>query len=178
MKVFPRTLSFVVLVFALTGICFSQTQPPSAEQSAAPNTPKPAEPDPKPEVRPPDPSANSLIYFYRLKAFVGWALEPLIVCDNKEVAKMDNGSYFAISLPPGKHTCNISNNKSGFEADIKAGETRHAKITLEAGAWKGHGVITLVQPEQASYEIKSLKLLKASKIRNHDLVTIYEGAPK
>ena len=121
-------------------------------------------------------STKALVYFYRLKAFVGWALEPLVVCDGKETAKMDNGSYFAVSLEPGKHSCYISNNKSGFEVDLKAGDSRYVKITLEAGAWKGHGVMTLVQSEQAAFEIKNLKLLEASKIRNRDSVTVFEGA--
>lgn len=176
MKATHGILLFLTLVLGMTGICFSQTPPPNTAQSAAPAASEPAGPETKPEIKQADPSTNSLIYFYRLKALVGWALEPLIVCDNKDVAKMDNGSYFAISFVPGKHTCKIGNNKSGFEADLKAGESRYAKVTLEAGMWKGHGVITLVQPEQATYEIKNLKLLKASKIKDHELVTLFEGS--
>jgi hypothetical protein len=177
MKVIPTTLLFIVLIYGSAGVCLSQDQPPKTDKPTEPAAPASSYPKTNPvNVTQQDQSNKPLIYFYRLKAFVGWALEPLILCDSKEIAKMDNGSYFAVSLEPGKHACNISNNKSGFEVDIKAGESRYAKVTLEAGVWKGHGVITLMQPEQAAYEIKNLKLLGASKIRDHDLVTIFEGA--
>ena len=119
-------------------------------------------------------TAKAQVYFYRLKAFTGSALEPLIVCDDKPVAKMDNGRYFAIELDPGVHSCFVSDKKSGFEADLKAGDVKYAKITIEAGFWKGHGIITLVQPEQATFEIKKLKLLGKNKIKDKELVTVYE----
>lgn len=176
MKMILRAFLLFVFLCALSGICAAQNQPP-VDKPVEPAT-SVSVPEAKSSVEKPsgDKSAKALVYFYRLKALVGWALEPLILCDGKEIAKMDNGSYFAVSLEPGTHTCNISNNKSGFEADFKPGESRYAKVTLEAGAWKGHGVITLVQPEQASYEIKNLKLLKASKIKDPDSVTLFEGS--
>lgn len=88
---------------------------------------------------------------------------------------MDNGRYFAISITPGKHSCYIGDKKSGFEVDIKSGEFRYVKITLEAGFWIGHGIMTLVQPEQAIFEIKTLKLLGANKIKDRDSVTIFDA---
>ena len=176
MKTTPKILLLILFVCGLAEIGLSQNQVPKTEKpNETPATTAPKQ-DSVITAAQLDQSTQALIYFYRLKAFVGWALEPLILCDGTEIAKMDNGSYFAVKLQPGKHTCNISNNKSGFEIDIKSGESRYAKVTLEAGAWKGHGVITLVQPEQAAYEIKNLKLLKATKVKNRDLVTIFEGS--
>src|SRR5678815_269380 len=56
---------------------------------------------------PAKPTDNALIYFYRIKQFAGSALEPSVFCDDKELARMDNGRYFAVDLEPGQHTCRM-----------------------------------------------------------------------
>jgi hypothetical protein len=46
------------------------------------------------------------------------------------------------------------------------------------GFWKGHGRLTLIQPEQGAFEIKKVKLLGADKVKNREMVTIFEGSGK
>ncbi len=48
--------------------------------------------DPKPTESP------TPIYFYRIKQFAGGGLEPSVYCDDKELARMDNGRYFGVTL--------------------------------------------------------------------------------
>lgn len=160
MKLLLRSLLTVMLVVGAHSFVFAQDQSSKTEKTNSAASPA---------------STRSLVYFYRLKAITGSALEPLVLCDDKPIAKMDNGRYFAVSFEAGDHACYIGDKKSGFEVDMKAGETRYAKITLEAGFWKGHGIITLVQAEQATFEIKKLKLLGADKVKDRDVVTIFEG---
>lgn len=123
-------------------------------------------------------ASKAMIYFYRIKQFAGSALEPSVYCDDKELARMDNGRFFGVALDPGVHTCRMGDKQTGFEMDMKAGQSYYAKVTLEVGFWKGHGRLTLLQPEQGAFEIKKTKALGADKIKDRSLVTIFEGSDK
>lgn len=116
------------------------------------------------------------IYFYRIKQFTGSALEPSVYCDTKELARMDNGRYFAVDLDPGEHTCNMGDKQTGFTVDIKAGDEHYAKVTIDAGFWKGRGRLTLLQKEQGAFELKKVQPLNLNKVKDRSLVTVYEGS--
>ena len=118
------------------------------------------------------------IYIYRIKQFAGSGLEPSVYCDEKELARMDNGRYFGVTLSPGKHVCRMGDKQTGFEIDVKEGQTYYARVSIDMGFWKGRGRLSLIQPEQGGFEIKKVKLLGASKVRNRELVTLYEGSEK
>ena len=140
--------------------------------------------DPKP-VASPDASVvkttsepekpSGLIYFYRIKQYTGSALEPSVYCDDKELARMDNGRYFGVTLEPGKHICSMGDKQTGFEVDVKPGEQYYARVTIDMGFWKGRGRLTLMQKEQAAFELKKVKPLGADKVKNRSLVTVFEG---
>jgi hypothetical protein len=146
----------------------------SAQEPAASPAPAPAE-SPAPAVVS---DAKPKIYFYRIKQFTGSALEPTVYCDEKELARMDNGRYFVVTLEPGKHTCRMGDKQTGFEVDMKAGEEYYAKITIEAGVFKGRGRLTLLAKEQGAFELKKVKLLGADKVKDKTLVTGFEGSEK
>jgi hypothetical protein len=55
-----------------------------------------------PSVTPQD-SAKATVYIYRYKQFVGAALAPSVYCDDVQLARMENGRYFATTVEPGKH---------------------------------------------------------------------------
>jgi hypothetical protein len=125
---------------------------------------------------PPAPQeANAVIYLNRIKQYAGSALEPSVYCDDKELARMDNGRYFGVTLTPGKHTCRMGDKQTGFEIDAKPGQNFYAKITIDTGFWKGRGRLTLLQPEQGAFELKKVKPLGADKVKDRALVTLYEG---
>ena len=118
---------------------------------------------------------NALIYFYWIKQFAGSALEPSVFCDEKELARMDNGRYFGVTLTPGKHICSMGDKQTGFEIDVKSGEEYYARITIDTGFWKGRGRLTLMQKEQGAFELKKVKPLSADKVKNRSMVMIFEG---
>lgn len=160
-------------------------------QTAYAQDPKPTEsPTPQQEAKPltdvkagdsqqsTTDSQKATIYFYRIKQFGGSGLEPSVYCDDKELARMDNGRYFGVTLEPGKHTCRMGDKQTGFEIDMRAGEEYYAKVTIETGFWKGHGRLTLLQKEQGAFEMKKVKPLGADKVKDRSLVTIFEGSEK
>jgi len=132
--------------------------------------------DPKPVTpEPAKPTDNALIYFYRIKQFAGSALEPSVFCDDKELARMDNGRYFGVTLAPGKHICSMGDKQTGFEVDVKAGDEYYARITIDVGLWKGRGRLTLMRKEQGAFELKKVELLDATKVKDRTLVTVFAG---
>ena len=150
--------------------CLGQEPRPAASPSPAP--------DQLVSETPATPSDKPVIYFYRIKQFAGSSLEPSVYCDDKELARMDNGRYFGVTLEPGKHTCRMGDKQTGFELDMKPGEEYYAKVTIDTGFWKGHGRLTLLQKEQGAFELKKVKPLGASKVKDRSLVTIFEGSEK
>lgn len=183
MKTLVR-LALVVTFSLAFGVSLSAQEQPQqpavpAQQQDAPATPAPAA-TPAQEAQPaaPAPDAAPVIYFYRIKQFTGSALEPSIYCDEKELARMDNGRYFGVTLTPGKHTCRMGDKQTGFEIDAKPGQSYYAKVTIDAGFWKGRGRLALIQPEQGAFELKKVKPIGADKIKNREMVTVFDGSEK
>ena len=110
-------------------------------------------------------SEEATVYIYRPKKVVGSALEPSVFVDEVELARMDNGRYFAIKVKPGKHIIRMTDDKKGYALDMGPGQTYFFRIGIEAGVWKGHGKITLDDAERAKAEIKKLEFLGPDKIK-------------
>lgn len=121
-------------------------------------------------------ASKATVYVYRYKQFVGSALAPSIFCDGNQLARMENGRYFAARLEPGKHTFTSNDKQSGIDLDLKAGEQYFIRVEIAAGFAKGHGRLVLVPREQGSYEMKSdkLKPLDANKVGDKEVVSVEE----
>jgi len=150
-----RVLSF--LIFVTGGIALAQ-QPASTPSTS----------DTK--------ESKATVHIYRYKQFVGGALEPSVYCDEVQLARMDNGRYFAAMVDPGKHTFRSNDTQSGIELDAKAGQEYFIRVEIATGFAKGHGRLILKSPEQGSYELKSKKLkpLDASKVMDKARVSLEE----
>jgi hypothetical protein len=166
----------MLLASMLFAVSICHAQEPAASPTPAPAaTTEPAAPAAAPAVAS---DAKPKLYFYRIKQFTGSALEPTVYCDEKELARMDNGRYFIVTLEPGKHICRMGDKQTGFELDMKPGEEYYAKISIEAGVFKGRGRLTLLAKEQGAFELKKVKLLGADKVKDRTLVTGFEGSDK
>lgn len=115
-------------------------------------------------------SEDATVYVYRPKKMVGSGLEPSVFVDDVELARMDNGRYFAVKVKPGKHIVRMTDDKKGYALDMAPGQVYFFRIGIEAGMWKGHGKITLDDAERAKVEIKKLKFLSQDKIKAPNLV--------
>jgi hypothetical protein len=124
--------------------------------------------------------SKATVFVYRYKQFVGSALAPSVYCDEAELARMDNGRYFAVKLDPGNHSFRSNDKQSGTELDVKAGQQYFLRVELVPGMMKGHGRLVLVSPEQGSYELNSSKLkpLDSKKVVNATLVSLDEVHPE
>ena len=115
-------------------------------------------------------SGDATVYVYRPKKMVGSALEPSVFVDDVELARMDNGRYFAIKVKPGKHIIRMTDDKKGYALDMGAGQTYYFRVGIEAGVWKGQGKLTLDDADRAVAEIKKLKFIGPEKVKASSLV--------
>jgi len=113
---------------------------------------------------------DATVFIYRPKKWGGRALEPSVFVDETELARMDNGRYFALKLKPGKHIIRLTEDEKGYAIDMGPGQTYFFRIGMELGMWKGHGKITLDDRERAVEEIKKLKFIGKDKIKATALV--------
>lgn len=115
---------------------------------------------------------NSLatVYVYRYKAFEGKGLRPSIYVDDKDVVRLQSGRGVALALRPGKHMFRSNDKQAQVELDLKAGQSYYIRIDIAAGFWKGHGRLTLVQPEQGAGEYKQVKPVDKGMIKDSELL--------
>lgn len=82
---------------------------------------------------------TTTLVFYRPKRYWGSALTPSIIIDGVDVARLDNGRYFAITVPAGKHKIESSMKHDPLEIEVKAGQVQYLEMVILAGTWKGGG---------------------------------------
>ena len=56
----------------------------------------------------------AVVYIYRPSKLMGKALEPSVFVDDIELGRMDNGRFFSLKLPPGKHLVHMTDDKKGL----------------------------------------------------------------
>ncbi len=124
--------------------------------------------------------SKATVYVYRYKQFVGGALAPSVYCDDTQLARMDNGRYFMVTIDPAKHTFRSNDPQSGILLDAKPGEQYFIRVEIATGFMKGHGRLVLMSREQASYELVSTKLkpLDADKVADKERVSVEVAHPK
>jgi len=126
---------------------------------------------------PANPSNKAMVYVYRYKQFVGSALAPSVYCDEVQLARMENGRYFALNVDPGQHQFRSNDAQSGIQIDVKPGNEYFIRVEIAQGFMKGHGRLVLTAPEQGRYELQSNKLkpLDADKVVDHSQVSVEEA---
>jgi hypothetical protein len=123
-----------------------------------------------PETPPVVSNEDAIVYIYRPKSWVGRGLEPSVFIDGTELARMDNGRYFALKMKPGKHIVHMTDDKKGYAIDMGPGQTYFFRIGLEAGMWKGQGKILLDEADRGVKEVKKIKFIGKDKIKAPTIV--------
>ena len=118
------------------------------------------------------PAAGSVakVHVYRYKAFQGKGLRPSIYVDNQDAVRLQSGRGVVLALPPGSHSFRSNDKQSQIEIDLKAGQTYYIRLDIATGVFKGHGRLTLVQPEQGVGEYRQLKPVDKDMIKAPALV--------
>jgi Protein of unknown function (DUF2846) len=97
--------------------------------------------------------AQATIYFYRPRRFQGSALKPSVFVDDARVGHLRNGDSIKVSVATGSHRIYSTDKGTGMELDAKGGETYYVRIDIQVGLFKGHGGVTLIDPQQGKYEV-------------------------
>lgn len=127
----------------------ASAQPPAPSKPAQPATP--AEQPAAPAASASDSPAT--VIFYRPKRFQGSALHPSVFVDDSAVGNMHNGDSLKFSVKPGNHRVYSTDKSTGIDLTVKPGETYYVRVDILVGFWKGHGGVTLVDPQQGKYEL-------------------------
>jgi uncharacterized protein DUF2846 len=98
------------------------------------------------------PDTQATVYFYRSRRFQGSALKPSVFVDDARVGQMHNGDSIKVAVAAGEHRIYSTDKSTGMELDAKPGETYYVRIDIQIGMWKGHGAVTLVDPQEGKYE--------------------------
>lgn len=85
-------------------------------------------------------------------------LKPPVYVDDVEVAHLHNGDAVQVTLSPGAHKVYSNDKSTGIELDAKAGLTYFVRVDIKTGAWKGHGQITLIDPQEGKFEFSKQKV--------------------
>lgn len=100
---------------------------------------------------------QATVYFYRARRFQGSALKPSVYVDDAAVGRLHNGDVVKVDVAPGSHRVYSNDKSTGMDLDAKAGQTYYIRIDIQLGFLKGHGGVTLVDPQQGTYEVGQLK---------------------
>jgi Protein of unknown function (DUF2846) len=101
---------------------------------------------------PSEEQAPATIYFYRPRRFQGSALKPSVFVDDARSGQLHNGDSIKVSVPPGNHRIYSTDKSTGVELNAKSGQTYYVRVDIQVGFWKGHGGVTLVDPQEGKYE--------------------------
>ena len=123
------------------------------------------------------PKSKGKIFVYRYKQFQGSALKPSVYLDDGELARVENGRYFAINMKPGEYTLRSNDKQSGIRLKVEPGKMHFVRVEIATGFAKGHGRVVSVPNEQGIVELQKLKPLPSSRVQNSNLVSL-EEAPR
>jgi len=98
------------------------------------------------------------ICFYRPHRFEGAALKPPVVVDEVDLAHLHNGDAVQVTVNPGSHKLHSNDKSTGIELDAKPGMTYFVRVDIKTGGWKGHGQVTLIDPQEGKYEFSQQKV--------------------
>lgn len=118
------------------------------------------------------PGGKVRVNVYRYKQFVGKGLRPSIYCDERDVARVQSGRSVVLALAPGKHMFRSNDKQSQIELELKVGQEYYIRIDIATGLMKGHGRLTLVQPEQGVAEFKQTRPADAGMIKDKEFLAV------
>jgi hypothetical protein len=111
-----------------------------------------------PAVLPQDPE-QALLVFYRPKRFTGSGLTPSVYLNGEQIARLDNGRYFSLRVPPGRHEITSSMKHAPLAIEVKAREAAFLEMVILSGNWRGGGRMIPSPAEDALAVIQKLKPL-------------------
>lgn len=97
------------------------------------------------------------IICFRAKKFAGALLHFTVCMDEKDVADLNNGTYFVIKATPGEHSFYADEKKDAFTMKIEAGKTYYFGSEVVMGFWKGNGRLVAMDEGVGAKTFEGLK---------------------
>ena len=97
------------------------------------------------------------VTIYRVKKFTGSALKPSIYVDGRKVARIQNGRYFTLNLPPAHHVFSSTAKGADLQLGTKPGEKYYIEMVILPGTWRGGGRLVPVSETDGKAAIQKLK---------------------
>jgi len=116
-------------------------QPPPAPPGPAGDPA--AAPGPAPDTAP-VPPGKVLLVFYRPAGFAP-GVNTSVFVDGRELADLDDRSYVAFAVEPGRHELRCDEPEDAFALELAAGDVRYVRVDTKAGVWKGHGEMVVFE---------------------------------
>jgi hypothetical protein len=116
------------------------------------------------------------VFIYRPGRFVGSAITPDIYYDGHRLTSVPTGAYFGGIFPVGVHTFELDGKQSGARMTLEPGRSYYIRLAIEPGFWAGIPAMTVVQPEQGSYESEKLQHVTGAEVRDHTIPWVIDPA--
>jgi hypothetical protein len=101
------------------------------------------------------------IVFYREPHSLTGDFKPTVFCDNEELARIENGTSFEITVPAGVHKCTVESlqRPGAIDVNVIAGKPSYVHVNLLQG-WTAHAALVNTTESEYAKEQKRLKPLK------------------
>jgi hypothetical protein len=104
-------------------------------------------------------STKATVYIYRAKNGFGGPYKPSIFDNKREILRMRNGYFYAMTINPGAHIITSTMPGNGVSLEVKAGQIYYVSVEMAVpSAFSSYkGKVTLAAPEQGKFEVSQLK---------------------
>lgn len=119
------------------------------------------------------PSESAIMYVFRRKGEGNSSEEPPVLLDGREVARMDNGRYIQVSVPPGRYTFS-SNDTKEPQVTLAVETGKQYYLEMKASDLRGIGHLQQVAEYEAGQQLLKLKPLSEKFILDKSLVVSRE----
>lgn len=127
------------------------------------------------------PTENATIYVFMPDAMKSFRrIAAPIYLDDKKVVQLGLTRYFALRVPPGKHSLYAKDKKfGGIDLDVTGGVTYYVKISAggEGGKTRIHSV-SIVPKEEGEFAVRNFKPVKVVDIHDSTFVDMKVVSPK
>ena len=152
----PKHVLTLFLLFS--AVLFAQEATPASTLSKPANQAQDAATTPSATT---DSTDSVTLVFYRPKRFTGSGLTPSVFVNSEQIARLDNGRFFVLSVKPGTYKIESSMKHDPLETEVKAGKTQFFEMVILTGNWRGGGRLIPTGEGDAREAIKKLKPLDA-----------------
>lgn len=115
------------------------------------------------------PAQSALVYVFRGRNEGNSSKEPPVFINRRVIARMDNGRYIELSLPPGRYTF-ASNDTKKPSVTLVVEEGTAYFLEMKASFWGGVGHLRQVAEDEAEKQLFKLKPLSDKYVLDESLV--------